>query len=179
MVPGYGCVPAKIMFIGLAPGRNGADITGIPFTRDPSGVLFQKALINAGLSKETDPHKEKPALREAYVTNLVKCNPKDSKGNNRTPSRNEIHNCMEFLKVEEELVKPRVIIPLGKHVSECILGTKIHRMSEIHGRATLKGNVVVIPFIHPSYVVRGAYHKKRYMADFKSIRSLNGKRLKK
>jgi len=158
-VPGFGKEDAKIMLIGLAPGRDGADMTGIPFTRDPSGLLIDEMLRNAGISRELD----------VYITNLVKCNPKDNKGRNRPPSNVEINACWPYLKEEIELMNPKIIIPLGKKASELFIRDKKTQMNKIHGKIYNIDNKVVIPFIHPSYVIRGAYDKSTYLNEFKSI----------
>jgi uracil-DNA glycosylase family 4 len=172
VVPGHGDKSASFMFIGLAPGRNGADITGVPFTRDPSGILFQEALIASGFSLEDDPRCENPVLRDAYITNLVKCNPKDEKGNNRTPSDEEIGNCLEFLRIEKTSIAPKVVVTLGKKVSECMLNSEIDRFREAHNKPNRRDDAVYVPFIHPSYVIRGAYPKEKYLVDFLSIRRI-------
>ena len=174
VVLGFGQIPAGFMFIGLSPGRNGADVTGIPFTRDPSGILFQEAMKKAGFSLGVASDGYAPILRDAYVTNLVKCNPRDQKGNNRAPSKGEIQNCLRYLRIERELVRPRVIVTLGKYVTECLIEMKIGRLSNIHGKEIIKDGIIYIPFLHPSYVIRGAYERKKYIQEFKSIREISG-----
>src|SRR5690349_1159646 len=88
VVIGYGDVNAKILLIGEAPGRLGADVTGIPFTRDRSGVFLQRMLGKIGLN-ESEPENELPILRDVYITNIVKCNPQGSTGANRSPKKDE------------------------------------------------------------------------------------------
>jgi len=161
-VPGLGSVKAKIIIIGLAPGRNGADLTGIPFTRDPSGELFDQMLSVAGLSRNQD----------VFVTNLVKCNPKDADGLNRTPSKEEIGNCLPYLRSEIEYLKPRIIVTFGRSATEILLGEKIRNMKESHGVKRFKDEMLVYPFLHPSYVIRGAYDKKKYLAEFEVVGSI-------
>jgi len=158
-VPGVGSVRAKIIVVGLAPGKDGADLTGIPFTRDPSGELFDQMLSMAGLSRGQD----------VFVTNLVKCNPKDSSGRNRTPAKEEIRNCLPYLRSEIEHLKPRVIVTLGRPATEFLLDEKIRNMNEFHGTKRLKDEILIIPFIHPSYVIRGAYDKKKYLREFRVV----------
>lgn len=169
-VNGYGSVPALIMFIGLAPGRRGADITGIPFTRDASGIIFQRAMIRAGFSFESDPKSEKPRLNDAYVTNLVKCNPRDEKGNNRDPNREEIENCRDFLLEEIKTVNPRVIVLLGKTVTREVLGVESKTFAGLHNQPIQLGDKTYLPFYHPSYVGRGAYSPSKYESEFCSIK---------
>jgi uracil-DNA glycosylase len=147
-----------VFFLGLAPGRNGADITGIPFTRDPSGRLFREMLGRVGLS-------------DAFVTNLVKCNPKDDKGRNRYPTREEINNCRPHLESELEMVKPRVVVLLGDIATKEFL-PDTGRIVQEHGQPRESDGTTFVPFIHPSYVIRGAYPRERYASDFAKLATL-------
>ncbi|WP_215350479.1 uracil-DNA glycosylase family protein [Sphingopyxis soli] len=97
-----GSPDAKIMFIGEAPGRLGADRTAIPFHGDVSGDNFEKLIQLAGLSR-----------REVFVTNAVLCNPRDDKGNNAPPSRKVVKNCAKNLKIQIDAVQPKVVVTLG------------------------------------------------------------------
>ncbi len=168
-VPGFGKEDANIMLIGLAPGKDGADLTGIPFTRDPSGLLLDEMLRNAGISRELD----------VYITNLVKCNPRDNKDRNRPPSNNEIQSCWPFLKKEIEMVQPKLIISLGKSASDFFIRERSKSMKEIHGKEYKLDDKIVIPFIHPGYVIRGAYNKNKYLDEFKKIGELYRKIIEK
>ena len=69
---GCGFADAKIFFVGLAPGRLGADFTGIPFTKDSSGKLFQQVLSSSGICMEPNGIVQNDSELRAYVTNLVK-----------------------------------------------------------------------------------------------------------
>lgn len=172
IVFGYGDPNAKIMFVGMAPGRNGADITGVPFTRDPSGVLFQDCMIHAGFSLEKNPKCEYPRLDDVYVTNLVKCNPKDEKGNNRTPSAEEIENCAPHFQKEIDEINPKIVVLFGKVVSEYILKQRISKFNACHNKPIHKDNRVFVPFIHPSYVIRGAYNRQKYIDEMAGLKTL-------
>jgi uracil-DNA glycosylase family 4 len=176
IVSGYGDENAEIMFVGLAPGRNGADITGVPFTRDPSGVIFQTAMIRAGFSLETDPRIENPRLRKAFVTNIVKCNPKNEKGNNRYPTNEEIENCVNYFEIEKNYINPKIIVLLGKTATEYLLKIKCKSFIKFHNNPIEKNNTLYIPFIHPSYVIRGAYNKDKYLNEFSDLKNKIGKR---
>jgi len=172
VVQGYGDPHAQIMFLGMAPGRNGADITGVPFTKDPSGVLFQESLIYAGFSDEINPHCEHPHLKNVYVTNLVKCNPKDAAGNNRTPSLEEIKNCSIHYEKELNDINPKVIVLFGKVVTEYVLKKKISKFADFHNKPSIKDNRTFLPFIHPSYVIRGAYNRQKYIDEMAELKLL-------
>lgn len=168
-VPGYGFIDADIFFIGLAPGRFGADNTGIPFTKDSSGKLFQLALSSSGISMEPNGLVQDENVIKAYVTNLVKCNPKDSKGNNRYPSQEEINNCKCYLDTEMNSIHFGVVVPLGKLATENVLNQKCSRFSSIHNKPIKLKEFYCVPFLHPSYIARGAYPKAKYIDDFRSL----------
>ena len=153
-VPGDGAIPADIMFVGLAPGRNGADITGIPFTRDPSGKLFREMLATAELS-------------DVFITNIVKCNPKDLKGRNRTPSETEIAHCSTFLYAEISLVRPKIIVALGMHATRFFLP---HIKGMLNAKKATVGGITILPILHPSYVIRGAFNRDRYLETYLAIK---------
>jgi uracil-DNA glycosylase family 4 len=158
IVPGAGSSVSRALFVGLAPGRNGADVTGIPFTRDPSGRLFREMLGRVGLF-------------DAFVTNLVKCNPKDEKGRNRNPTREEIDNCRPHLDAELEKVGPRVVVLLGNIVTKEFM-PDTGRIVQEHGQARESDGTTYVPFIHPSYVIRGAYPREKYASDFANLAAL-------
>ncbi|OWQ45262.1 uracil-DNA glycosylase [Roseateles noduli] len=99
---GCGSLSAKVMFIGEAPGRLGADASELPFHGDKSGHNFESLLEQVGLSRY-----------DAFVTNAVLCNPKDENGNNATPSPSEVANCARFLQEQLELVDAPVVVTLG------------------------------------------------------------------
>src|SRR5947209_8400314 len=101
-VPGCGVPNPAVLLIGEAPGRFGADRTGIPFFGDRSGAFLRELMAEAGLSTE----------RNAYVTNVVKCNPRDGRGNNRRPSAAECGACRGYLWREIALLRPRILVPL-------------------------------------------------------------------
>jgi uracil-DNA glycosylase family 4 len=100
--PASGALNAKVMFVGEAPGRLGADESQIPFHGDKSGHNFESLLEQVGLSRY-----------ELFVSNAVLCNPRDSKGNNSTPTALEITNCSEFLRRQIDLINPPMVVTLG------------------------------------------------------------------
>ena len=170
IVLGYGDSDAQIMFVGMAPGRNGADRTGIPFTRDPSGILFQESLIAASFSLEQNPRNEHPRLKNVYVTNLVKCNPKEDDGRNRTPSLEEIKNCASLFDQEIIDINPKMIVLFGKVVTEYVLQQKISKFTDIHNKPRQFKNRIYLPFIHPSFVIRGAYNRQQYIDEMVGLK---------
>ncbi len=168
IVPGYGNPKASLMIIGLAPGRLGADMTGVPFTRDASGRLLQEALIETGLSDALTPENEEPRL-ETYITNLVKCNPRDLRGRNRDPIADEIANCLEYLNEEIDIVDPTHIIALG--VTTFNLLTHLKDLQ--NGGENGVGIKARISFAyHPAFAVRGGagrLKQSQYPAHFQGV----------
>jgi uracil-DNA glycosylase family 4 len=157
VVPGYGTLPAEVMFVGEAPGCHGADVTGVPFTRDRSGRRLQVLLPRLGLSPETDPAVERPRLRECFLTNVVRCNPPQ----NRRPKRDEVAACVPYLQEELERVRPRILVPVGLVAADVLLrqllGRRAGRMRQHHARpialepGAVPGSLeVILPLRHPS-----------------------------
>lgn len=154
IVHSYGAPNARILFVGEGPGYKGADLTGVPFTRDRSGVRFQQMLIALGLSGETDPRVERPQLT-CFVTNIVRCNPPA----NRTPSRAEIANCLPYLWQELALVQPDIIVPVGGIASQelfaHLMGDPAPPISQAHAQVFPTGIAkpkILLPMRHPSRI---------------------------
>jgi len=97
-----GNVDSKVLFVAEAPGRLGADRTGIPLYGDRTGDNFDVLLGNIGWRRE-----------EVFITNAVLCNPKQEDGNNARPTSEEIANCSPYLEMVIALISPDVIVTLG------------------------------------------------------------------
>lgn len=149
IVQGYGPLEARVLFVGEAPGYKGGDLTGVPFTRDRSGVRFQQVLITLGLSDETDPRVEHPRLH-CFVTNVVRCNPPS----NRAPSRVEVDNCMPYLWQELELLRPQIVVPIGAVAARAIFLRLLDRsppsMIQAHAHVFHGDGVIIVPMRHPA-----------------------------
>jgi uracil-DNA glycosylase family 4 len=152
VVPGDGAVPALVAFVGLAPGRFGGDRTGIPFSGDRSGELLRRMIARNGLGR-------------VFITNLVRCNPRDAQGRNRDPRAREIANCRTHLAAELTLARPRVIAALGALAWRELAGRKA-RFDPRRPRMRRRGAALLYPMYHPGYVVRGARSERAYARDF-------------
>jgi DNA polymerase len=152
IVPGYGEAAARIVFVGEAPGRHGADRTGVPFSGDKSGRALQRILIELRLMEETEPT-DTPRLR-CFVTNVVRCCPP----RNRTPTPAEQAACAPFLTGELEALDPRVIVPVGlvalRAIAGRYLGTAPAQIRPLHAVVLPAGERVIVPLIHPSRISR-------------------------
>jgi uracil-DNA glycosylase len=158
VVPGAGEIPAAVAFVGLAPGRLGGDRTGIPFSGDRSGELLRRMILSANLDG-------------VFITNVVRCNPRDSRGRNRDPSAREISNCRNHLKAELALARPRLVVGLGRIAWREIAGHDTP-FSPRRPSVICLGGLSLFPMYHPAYVIRGAYSEQAYANDFDRLANL-------
>jgi uracil-DNA glycosylase len=100
--PGNGSLEARILFVAEAPGRLGAEKSGIPLQGDQSGRNFERLLAAVGLTRE-----------DVFITNAVLCNPQTPSGLNDKPTRAEVIECNHFLSSTIEVVAPALVIALG------------------------------------------------------------------
>ncbi len=120
-VPSFGGLDARLLVVGLAPGRNGANRTGRPFTGDYAGVLLYQTLGRFGFAK--GDYAERPddglMLVDCRITNSVKCLPPENK-----PTPAEIKTCRPFLVDEiEAMAKLKAIMALGRVAHESVVAT--------------------------------------------------------
>jgi uracil-DNA glycosylase len=152
IVHGYGEPAARIVFIGEAPGRHGADRTGIPFSGDKSGRALQRILIELGLQDDPAPV-ERPRLR-CFLTNAVRCCPPA----NRTPVPAEATNCAPFLAHELDAIDPRIVVPIGRVALRAVglrfLGHDPGPIRPLHAVVLRAGARAIVPLIHPSRISR-------------------------
>ena len=136
-----GSLTPKIMFIGEAPGRVGADRTRRPFFGDKSGNNFQTLLDSINLSRD-----------DIFITSAVMCSPRSATDANRRPTRTEIKNCSTYLMRVLELIRPKVIATLGGVALEALTSIAYHEFRlKTHAGAVLSWNGrTLLPLYHPS-----------------------------
>ena len=152
VVPGEGNPQADIMFIGEGPGRD-EDLQGRPFV-GRSGELLTRMIRAIGLERE-----------QVYICNVVKCRPPQ----NRNPEPDEANACLNYLRAQVALVRPKIIVLLGKVACRYTLQQEISVMRD-HGKWFERKGVWFIPTYHPSALLRDPSKKREAWDDFQKIR---------
>ncbi|MBI4848455.1 MAG: uracil-DNA glycosylase [Nitrospirae bacterium] len=151
IVFGEGSPDAKLMFIGEGPGRD-EDIQARPFVGE-AGQLLTKMIGKMGLKRG-----------EVYIANIVKCRPP----NNREPEADEIATCRPFVEKQIEIIKPEVIVSLGKVSSHALLNLKTP-ISRLRGTFSERNNIPLMPTFHPAYLLRNPKDKWLTWDDMKKV----------
>ncbi|KAA3608348.1 MAG: uracil-DNA glycosylase [Planctomycetota bacterium] len=149
-VPGEGSARARVMFVGEAPGAQ-EDASGRPFV-GPAGQLLTKIIENGmGLSRE-----------EVFIANVLKCRPPQ----NRDPQTEEKKLCTPFLQEQMEIIAPELVIALGKHAANHLLGRE-SSLGRLRGRLhqPAQGGPPVLATYHPAYLLRNPADKRACWQD--------------
>ncbi len=146
-----GSPEARVMFIGEAPGRKGADRTRIPFSGDQSGANFDRFLNSIELTR-----------KEIFITSAALCNPRSESGANRKPTQKELKNCSNFLRRTLEVVNPRVIVTLGSVALEALKRIQYHELNLKESAARIQSwnDRVLVPIYHPSPQVLASHRRE-------------------
>jgi len=140
------------MMIGEGPGAD-EDRQGIPFV-GKAGQLMNKAFSGLGLKRE-----------ELYIANIVKCRPPS----NRVPEAEEAEACLNYLRNQVILVKPKIIVLLGSTALKNILG-KEYGITSARGRWIEKKGIWYMPTWHPAALLRDENKKIEFWNDLKQVR---------
>jgi DNA polymerase len=151
VVFGVGDPNADLMFIGEAPGRD-EDLKGEPFV-GRAGQLLTDIIKAMKLSRE-----------QVYIANVIKCRPPE----NRNPEPDELDACRPFLKRQVELIKPKVIVTLGRFGLQS-LTEKGYGISAVRGQWLDYNGIKLMPTYHPAYLLRNPAAKKDVWADMKKV----------
>ncbi|MGV8175035.1 MAG: uracil-DNA glycosylase [Methanothrix sp.] len=152
-VPGSGPVPAGIMLVGEAPGRE-EDLSGKPFV-GRAGRLLDDALALAGLQRS-----------EVFITSVIKCRPPK----NRKPMKKEMASCLPFLQAQIEIVQPKVVCLMGNTAAAAVLGQQ--------GIKSLRGRLWQDRFLvtyHPAAVLRNRNLMGEFVSDLERLNILQDK----
>lgn len=153
VVFGEGNPEAALMFIGEGPGAE-EDRTGRPFVGQ-AGQLLDAMIRALGMQRS-----------HVYIANVVKCRPPG----NRAPQEEEMAACAAFLDQQIELIRPAVIVSLGRPAAQRLTGSTMS-MGGLHGRWTSYRGVPVLPTYHPAYLLRNPLDKRLVWQDLKMVRS--------
>lgn len=151
IVLGEGNINAKIMFIGEGPGAD-EDKQGLPFV-GKAGQLMNKAFQALGINRE-----------EIYIANIVKCRPP----NNRDPESDEVLSCINYLRNQVMIVKPKIIVLLGRISLQNILG-KEYKITASRGKWIEKKGILYMPTWHPAALLRDETKKIDFIRDLKEV----------
>lgn len=155
VVPGAGSAEAEIMFIGEAPGKK-EDELGVPFV-GAAGKFLDEMLGTIKLKRE-----------DVYIANTVKCRPPE----NRDPLPKEKELCWPWLVEQIQIIRPKLIVTLGKHSMELFLPNQ--KISEIHGKALRReipdfGKYIFYTLYHPAAALYNGSMRETLIKDFKRI----------
>ena len=151
IVFGVGNKNADIMFIGEGPGGD-EDRIGEPFV-GKAGQLMNKAFEGIGIKRE-----------EVYIANIVKCRPP----NNRDPEKDEEDACIDYLRNQVILVKPKIIVLLGRIALQKILGED-YKITSSRGKWIEKNGIMYLPTWHPAALLRDEAKKIDFWKDLKLV----------
>jgi len=160
---------ADIVFVAEAPGRLGAEKTGIPLFGDRTGDRFEQLLCEMKLKRN-----------EVFITNAILCNPRSKEGNNDSPKLAEIRNCSKLLERTIEVVNPKFVIALGRVALEALKIIQPHDLTLRQDVAcvTFWGERQLIALYHPG--PRTVVHRswQDQLRDAKRVGDLVKDRLK-
>ena len=151
VVFGVGNREADIMFIGEGPGAD-EDAQGEPFV-GKAGKLMNMAFDMLGIKRE-----------EVYIANIVKCRPP----NNRNPQDDEAENCLDYLRNQVILVKPKIIVLLGSVALKNVLG-KEYGITASRGKWLERKGILYMPTWHPAALLRDENKKIDFIKDLKQV----------
>ena len=153
VVIGKGNKNADILFVGEGPGEQ-EDIQGLPFV-GAAGQLLDKMLASIDLT-----------LNDVYIGNVVKCRPPF----NRDPEADEKEACMPFLRYQTRLIKPKIIVCLGRIAAQTLIDPDF-RITREHGVWFERKGYYMIATYHPSALLRDPSKKRDAYEDLKKIKS--------
>lgn len=150
---GVGNRDAALMFVGEAPGEQ-EDLQGIPFV-GRAGQLLDRYLYAVDIKRE-----------DVYIANILKCRPP----HNRDPLPAEEDACIGFLREQVRLIRPRVIVCLGRIAAMRLISPDF-KITRDHGKWYERGDFLMTAVYHPAALLRDPRKKDDMLADMRSIKS--------
>jgi DNA polymerase len=161
--PGNGPLDARVLFVAEAPGRLGADVTGVPLSGDRTGRNFDAFLSSAGIDRA-----------RVFVTNAVLCNPRTPDGLNDRPRAAELRNCSIHLRAVIDAVRPAWVVSLGRTALDALASIEPHGrvLARDVGTAASWYGRRLVPLYHPGprSVARRGFG--RHAADYAALAAL-------
>jgi DNA polymerase len=157
LVFGVGNPSAQLVFVGEAPGAD-EDVRGEPFVGRAGQLLTEIITKGMGLRRE-----------DVYIANVIKCRPPG----NRNPEPDEVETCEPFLVRQLELIRPQVIVALGKFAAQALLRTKTP-ITKLRGQWFDYQGIRLMPTFHPAYLLRNPGDKRLVWADIKAVMAVLG-----
>lgn len=148
---GTGNEKATLLFVGEAPGKD-EDLSGIPFV-GKAGQLLDRYLEAVGIERD-----------EVYIANILKCRPP----NNRDPEPSEEDACITHLREQIRLLKPKIIVCLGR-IAAMRLIREDYRITSEHGQWVEKGSFLMTAVYHPSALLRDGSKREAMLGDMMAI----------
>lgn len=149
---GVGNSHADVMFIGEGPGAD-EDREGEPFV-GKAGKLMEHAFAGLGISRD-----------KIYIANIVKCRPP----NNRTPLKEEAQECLNYLRNQVMIIKPKIIVLLGNTALKNILGEE-YGITSMRGKWIEKKGIMYMPTFHPAALLRDESKKIDFWKDLELVK---------
>lgn len=154
LVFGTGNPHADLMFVGEAPGEQ-EDLSGVPFV-GRAGQLLDKFLYAVDIER-----------KDVYIANILKCRPPK----NRDPLPEEEDACMDYLREQVRLIRPKVIVCLGR-ISAMRLIKPDFKITKEHGTWFEKGDFLMTAVYHPAALLRDPRKKEDMLEDMKRIKEM-------
>lgn len=154
VVPGMGVKNPLVLVIGEGPGHD-EDIQGLPFV-GKAGILLDKMLNAIDLDRN----------KNCYIANIVKCRPPE----NRNPFPQEMDACFSFLQTQIHILKPKMILCMGKIAIEKLMNQSIS-ITQSHGQFFEYNSIPVMPTYHPSALLRNTDLKRPAWEDLKKFKA--------
>ena len=157
LVFGVGNPEARLMFVGEGPGGE-EDARGEPFVGRAGQLLTEILTKGMRLARE-----------DVYIANVIKCRPPG----NRNPEPDEVETCEPFLLRQVELIRPEVIVALGKFAAQTLLRTRTP-ITQLRGRWFDYHGIKLMPTFHPAYLLRNPADKRLVWQDIQQVMGVLG-----